>query len=65
MKEMKQGSNPHWGNCLNHRIKKIKVDRETADLWKPRCKENQRFLAAAVHTPDKDMCPMKGIVAGS
>ena len=24
VKEMKQGSNPHWGNCLNHRIKKLK-----------------------------------------
>ena len=43
----------------------FKAESETADLWKAGCNENQRVLAAAVHTLYKDICPLKGTVAGS
>ena len=38
---------------------------ETADLWQPKWNENQTVLAAAIHTPDRDVSPLEGAEAGS
>ena len=39
------------------------AESETADLWQPKWNENQTVLAAAIHTLDRDMGPLEGIVA--
>ena len=33
----------HWGNCLSQR--RNIYESEPADLWQPKCNENQRVLA--------------------
>ena len=55
---------PHRGNCLSQR-RNIKAKSETADLWQPKWNENQTVLAAAIHTPDRDVDSLEGAVAGS
>ena len=35
---------------------------ETADLWQPKW---NAVLAAAIHTPDRDIDPLEGTAAGS
>ena len=42
-----------------------KAESETADLWQPKWNENQTVLAAAIHTLDRDVGPLEGIVAGT
>ena len=43
----------------------FKVESETADLWQPKWNENQTALAAAMHTPDRNIGPLEGTAAGS
>ena len=43
----------------------FKAEIETADLWQPKWNENQTVLTAAVHTLDRDECPLEGAEAGS
>ena len=43
----------------------MKTESETAGLWQPKWNENQTFLAAAIHTPDRDAGPLEGTEAGS
>ena len=55
---------PQWGNC-RVRGEIFKAESETADLWQPKWNENQTVLAAAIHTPDRDIGPLEGTAAGS
>ena len=41
------------------------MESETADLWQPKWNENQTALAAAMHTPDRNIGPLEGAAAGS
>ena len=41
------------------------VERETAHLRQPKWNENQRVLATAIYTLDRDTGPLEGSVAGS
>ena len=34
-------------------------------MWQPKRNENQRLLAAAIHTTDRDVAPLEGTAAGS
>ena len=34
-------------------------------MWQAKWNENQTVLAAAIHTLDRDACPLKSTVAGS
>ena len=43
----------------------FKAESERADLWQPKWNENQKVLAAAIHTLDRDIDPLEGAVAGS
>ena len=43
----------------------FKDESETADLGQPKWNENQTVLAAAIHTLDRDVEPLKGAAAGS
>ena len=43
----------------------FKTESETADLWQPKCNENQTVLATAIHTPDRDAGPLEGAAAVS
>ena len=43
----------------------FKAERETADLWQPKCNENHTVLAAAIHTPDRDAGALEGAAGGS
>ena len=43
----------------------MKVESETADLWKPKWSENQTVLATAGHAPDRDKGSLEGATAGS
>ena len=54
---------PHQGNCLSQET--FKTESETADLWEPKCNENQIALAAALHTPDRDAGPLESAAARS
>ena len=47
---------PHWGNCLSQG-ETFKAESETADLWQPKWNENQKVLAAAIHSLDRDAGP--------
>ena len=38
---------------------------EPADLWQPKCNENQTVLAAAICILDKDAGPLEGAAAES
>ena len=38
---------------------------ETADLWQSKRNENQTVLAAAIHTPDRDVDSLEGAAAGN
>ena len=38
---------------------------KTADLWQPKWNENQTVLAAAIHTPDRDVDFLEGAAAWS
>jgi len=51
---------PHLGNRV--RGETFKAESETADLWQPKW---NAVLAAAIHTPDRDIDPLEGTVAGS
>ena len=42
-----------------------KAESETADPWQPKWNENQTVLAAAKHTPERDVGPLEGTAAGS
>ena len=55
---------PHWGNFLSQR-ETFKAESETAHLWQPKWNENQRALATAIHTPDREAGPLQGTAAGS
>ena len=43
----------------------FKAESETADLWQPKCNENQTVLAIAIHTPERDAGPLEGAAAVS
>ena len=62
---MKQGSNPHIGAIVWVRGETFKAESEIVDLWQPKWNENQTVLAAAIHTPDRDVDSLEGAVAGS
>ena len=53
----------HWGNCLSQR--RNIYESEPADLWQPKCNENQTVLAAAICILDKDAGPLEGAAAES
>ena len=42
----------------------MKAESETADLWQPKRNENQRVLASAIDSPEKNTGPLKAAVAG-
>ena len=42
----------------------FKAENETADLWQPKLNENQTVLAAAIHTPDREVDSLEGAAAG-
>ena len=63
--ELKQGSNPHSRAIAWVRGEIFKAESETADLGKPQWDENQKVLAAAIHTLDRDAGPLEGTEAGS
>ena len=56
---------PHQGAIVWVRWETFKAESETADLWQPKTNENQRVLAAAIHTPDSDAGPLECAAAGS
>ena len=47
---------PHWGNCLSQG-ETFKAESETADSWQPKWNENQKVLAIAIHSLDRDAGP--------
>ena len=53
---------PHWGAFW---VRGETFKTETADLWQAKWNENQTVLAAAMHTPDRDVGPLEGAAAGS
>ena len=63
--EQKQGSDPHTGAIIWVRGETFKAESETTDLRQPKWTENQTVLAAPIHTPDRDVDPLEGAVAGS
>ena len=65
MGEQKQGSDPHIRAIVRVRGETFQAESETADLWQPKWNENQTVLAAAIHTPDRDVDPLEGATAGS
>ena len=65
MGQLKQRSDPHIGAVVWVRGETFKAESETADLWQPKWTENQTASAAAIHTPDRDVDPLEGTVAGS
>ena len=65
MGELKQESDPHSGATVQVRGETFKAESETADLWQPKWNENQTVLAADIHTPERDVGPLEGSVAGS
>ena len=65
MGELKQGSDPHIRANVWVRGKIFKAESETADLWQPKWNENQKVLAAAIYTLDKDTGTLEGIAAGT
>ena len=54
---------PQQGNCL--RGETFKAESETADLWQPKCNENQAVLATAIYMQGRNMGLLEGTVAGS
>ena len=64
-RELKEGSDPHFGATDGVTGETFKAERETADLWQPKWNENQTVLAAAIHTLDRNTGPLEGTVAGS
>ena len=65
MGELRQGSDPHIGAIVWVRGETFKAESETADLWQHKWDENQTVLAAAIHTPDRDVGPLEGAAVGS
>ena len=65
MGEQKQGSDPHVMAIVSVRGETFNADSDRADLWQPKWNENQTVLAAAIHTPDRDVDPLEGATAGS
>ena len=65
MGELKQGSSPHIRAIVWVRGETFKAESETADLWQPKQNEKQAVLDTAIHTPDRDVDPLEGAVAGS
>ena len=65
MGELKQGSDPYIRAIVKVRGETFKAESETADLGQPKWNENQTVLAAAIHTLDRDVGPLEGIVAGT
>ena len=65
MGELKQGSDPHIGAIVRVRGETFKAKGETVDLWQPKWNENQKILAAAICTPDRDLDSLEGAAAGS
>ena len=59
------GSDLHTGATVWVRGEPFKAESETADLWQPKCSENQTVLATAIHTPDRDAGPPEGAAAWS
>ena len=59
------GVSPHIGAILWVKGKTVKAESETADLWQPKCYENQTVLVTAIYTPDRGAGPLEGAVAGS
>ena len=43
----------------------LKAESKTTDLWQPKWNENQTVLAAAIHTPDRDIGLLECAVARS
>ena len=62
--ELKQGSNPHTGATVRVRGETFKAERETADLWQPKRNESQTVLAAAIHSPERDLWKVQLLGAG-
>ena len=65
MGEVKQRSDPHIGAIIWVREETFKAESETANLWQSKWYENQTVLATAIHTPDRDIGSLEGIVAGN
>ena len=76
-RELKEGSDPHFGATDGVTGETFKAERETADLWQPKWNETQTVLATAIHTlesdspchrartRDRDTGPLEGAAAGS
>ena len=64
-RELKEGSDPHFGATDGVTGETFKAERETADLWQPKWNENQTVLASAIHSLERDVDPLKGAAAGS
>ena len=54
---------PHWGNWV--RGETFEAESQTADLWQLKWYKNQRVLAAAIYTPNRDAGPLGGAATGS
>ena len=65
MEKLKQGSDPHVRAVVWVRGKTFKAESGPVDLWQPKWNENQRVLAAAINTWDREAGPLEGTVAGS
>ena len=63
--DLKQEFNPHSRATVRVRGATFKAKSKTDDLWQPKWNENQTVLAAAIHTPDRDIDPLEGTAAGS
>ena len=54
MGQLKQGSDPHSRTIVWVRGEMFKAESEIANLQQTKGNENQRVLAAAIHTLDRD-----------
>ena len=58
-------ADPHSGAIVWVRGETLKTEPETADLWQPKCNENQTALATAIHMLGRNAGLLEGAVAGS
>ena len=65
MGELKQGFDSHIGAIVWVRGETFKAESETADLWQPKWTENQTAIAAAIHTPGRNVGFLEGAAAGN
>ena len=63
--ELNKGSDHHIRAIVWVRGETFRAESETADLWQRKWNENQKVLAAAINTLDKDTDTLEGTAAGT